>query len=185
MRDFYGEAGCGAGVPMPAGAVEWLQRHYSAYERVDVRATRRFGSGRHQLTELEVVVDGGEPTMFLVAEDVGADHPGGTVGAPTTYGTLVHVMANATAEELVVIGARLNIDGVCPRFEQPHPPGEPLGFTNGQRVDLDAGVGFSATEPVDNSGELPLELDVYGIKGTAWLSKDMWLALGERAGWTP
>lgn len=50
-------------------------------------------------------------------------------------------------------------------------------------VDHDAGVGFSATEPVDNSGELPLELDVYGVKGTVYLSREMWHALGERAGW--
>lgn len=43
------------------------------------------------------------------------------------------------------------------------------------------GVGFSAGEL--SSGELELKLDVEGRLGSVYLSRDMWLALGERAGW--
>ena len=45
------------------------------------------------------------------------------------------------------------------------------------------GVGFSAGEGEMCSGELALELDIEGRKGTVYLSHLMWLAVGHRAGW--
>ncbi len=43
-------------------------------------------------------------------------------------------------------------------------------------------VGFSAGA-VDDSGELELTLHIDGHTGRCWLSREMWEAIGESAGW--
>lgn len=52
----------------------------------------------------------------------------------------------------------------------PHPP-----------MPEDEGVGFSVGEM--DSGELELKLNVESHKGSVYLSREIWLALGVRAGW--
>ncbi len=49
------------------------------------------------------------------------------------------------------------------------------------RLDPDEGVGFSIAGPC--SGELGLELDVEGVKGTVYLSREMWVVMGAKMGW--
>ena len=45
-----------------------------------------------------------------------------------------------------------------------------------------SGVGFGRGGEMD-AGEVPLELDVEGRKGTVYLSQGMWIAIGLQAGW--
>lgn len=49
------------------------------------------------------------------------------------------------------------------------------------RLDPVQGVGFRPVEP--SCGELGLELDVMGAKGTMYVSREMWTALGHSMGW--
>jgi len=46
--------------------------------------------------------------------------------------------------------------------------------------DQDAGCGFSTGDM--SSGELEMKMNVFGAEGSVFLSKSMWQALGERAG---